>query len=33
MNRNYPMGQLDALSLRYLLHSGSTFYINYQHIM
>ena len=33
MNRNYPMGQLVVLSLRHLLHSGSTFNINYQHIM
>ena len=33
MNRIYPMGQLDALSLRHLLHSGSAFNINYQHIM
>jgi len=25
MNRSIPMGQLVALSLRYLMHSGSTF--------
>ena len=33
MNRNNPMGQLVVLSLRHLLHSGSAFDINYQHIM
>ena len=27
MNRIYPMGQLDALSLRNLFHSGNTFLV------
>jgi len=27
------MGQLVVLSLRYLLHSGSTFDINYQYVV